>query len=734
MRIYYGKNSLGEISHLKKTFTAQQDQSDCGVACLLSIIRYHGGDTTLEELRERSGTSVKGTTLLGLYQSAMHYGFNAEGYEANNVEDLKQLKEPTILHVVASGLQHYFVFYGVTSKGDIIIGDPAKGVITFPQARLEKLWETKALLKLTPNEDFTKKQTRTIERRRWIKNLVKEDLGILGTALFLGIIITVLGLSTAVFSQKLIDVILPSGDTQKLILSLTLVAFILLARSGLSYLRGFFLITQAKEINSRIIQTFYSNLLRLPKSFFDTRKIGELIARMNDTRRIQTMISIVSGGILIDLLVLLVATVFILIYSGLLGLIVLSTLPVFFLLSYFFNGAIVNSQKEVMSAYAATESNYVDSMTGIGTIKAFNRESFFETCNKRIYGLFQERIFKLGKLNIRLSLFSELIGIAFILIMFGFSSWMVITQSLTSGELVALLGMSATIIPSISRIAAANIQIQEARVAFDRMYEFTSIKPENDLKEIDPAHHGIDDELHLQIRNLNFGFPGRKLLLRNISLEVKSREFVAIIGESGGGKSTLIQILQKFYQSSAGKIDVNGVSLTNILTKDWRTSVSVVPQEIKIFNGNLLYNLTLSESQDDYKLVEVFCEYHGFDRYFKKFPQSYLTILGEEGVNISGGQKQLVALARALFRKPKLLLLDEATASMDRNTEDFVFSLLSNLKSEIAVMAVTHRMKLASHADRIYVLEDGEICFSGSPNELMSTKNLFSDAMKELTL
>jgi len=208
---------------------------------------------------------------------------------------------------------------------------------------------------------------------------------------------------------------------------------------------------------------------------------------------------------------------------------------------------------------------------------------------------------------------------------------------------------------------------------------------------------------------------------------------IALLGESGGGKSSFLQIVQKFYQPESGSIEVNKLNLEDIPIPVWRNQIGVVPQEVKIFNGDLLYNLTLSDNPEDYKAAIEFCKQMGFDQYFETFPQSYLTILGEEGVNISGGQKQLVALARELFRRPKLLLLDEATASMDKRAEAFTLALLLKLKSDMAIIIVTHRIQTAKQADYVYILEDGRITLSGKPSELMSTKNLFSESISEIS-
>lgn len=716
------------LKHLNSSFIRQHDQSDCGAACLASIINFHGGEASLENLRKISGTSKQGTTLLGLLQAVRQLGFDAEGLEAESAENLKELNGPAILHVVVDErLQHYIIYFGFESE-QIVLGDPAKGIVRYTKEELNSMWHSKALLKLTPNHDFKKRKETKRNRKKWILELIREDFPLLSVSLFLGIIISILGISTAIFSQKLIDDILPNADSQKLILSLVLVLFLLLARSGLNYLRGFFMIRQGMDFNNRIIQSFYGNLLQLPKSFFDTRKTGELIARMNDTRRIQNTLSMLAGSVLIDFLILVVSTCFIFVYSSIIGVATLSVLLVYSIILYRFNKPIASLQKEVMNGYAMAESNFVDTMQGIADIKLSNKVSFFEKMNKTVYGLFQQKSFELGKLGIRFSTVTEITGVIFVISVFGFSSWLVLDKSLLLGEMMALLSMSGSIIPSATRLTIANIQVQEARIAFDRMFEFTASEKEN-LIEPESKRKPFNE---LEIKSVSFRFPGRKQILKDISLCIKRGEIIALLGESGGGKSTLLQLIQKFYASETGGIFINKIDISEWGAIELRSQIGSVPQDLKIFNGNLLFNITLSDHPEDYQQAIALCEELGLGKFFQAFPQGYMTLLGEEGINISGGQKQLVVLARAIFRKPQLLLLDEATSAMDRNTENFILSLLQKLKSEMGILLVTHRIKTAQRCDRIYILENGIISSAGTPQELMLTENFYSESYKEL--
>lgn len=560
--------------------------------------------------------------------------------------------------------------------------------------------------------------------------MVEEDYTILGIATFLGLVISVLGISTAIFSQKLIDDILPSQDQERLVLGLSLLTVLLLARAVVLYLRSLLILRQSRDFNNRIIQKFYGALLYLPKRFFDTRKTGELIARMNDTNRIQRTISFVLGDTLIQLLVGITSLVFVFVYAWQVGLLLLAFVPLYIYVVWKYTKPITSGQREVMQAYAMNESNYVDTIQGIEVIKNQSKESIFSKITETIYGHFQNKVYDLGLVGTKYGLFTQIIGVVALAGVLAFCSFLVLQETLQVGELVALFSMAGGLFPAIEAVARANIQIREAKIAFDRMYEFTSIEPENSTGE----EHQWNNISTIRVESLSFRFPGRKQLIKNLSMEIKKGEIICLLGESGGGKSTLLQILQKFYEPESGSILIDGIQYRNINIKSLRSKLGIVPQEIKIFNASLIDNIILGESEIDPKNLEDFMSYFGFDQYFQEFPQGYATILGEESVNISGGQKQLVGLARALWSIPEILLLDEATSALDRKTESFVLNLLEKLKKDRLILLVTHRITTAAKADKIYILESDTISESGSVIQLLQSNNFFSDFYEENNL
>ncbi len=423
--------------HIQKATLRQHDQSDCGVVCLQIILRYFGQDISLEQLRDWSGTSASGTTMLGLLQAARQTGMEAEGYEAD-FKNLRDCKDICILHVLLDNrLYHYFVYWGYDENlQKYIISDPGKGVVEeYTERELEQIWVSKSLLlvKPAPNWGFQTTATATLGRWRWMWSFLQPDLNLLGMALVLGIMVAILGLSTAIFSQQLIDNILPSGDRIRLFGGIGLLAALLVVRAVLSYIRQFFLLRQARDFNVRIVRYFFESLMNLPKPFFDNRRTGDLVARMHDTTRIQRTVSQITASALIDVLMIVVSLAAAMVYYWSVGLIMLVWLPIFGYIAWRYHNPIVKGQQEVMAGYAHAESSFVDAVQGAGTIKLFNRQPLFVQIVHTVYTFFQQKILDLSKIALRFNFWTELIGALFTAGLLLYISWLVLVEVMTIG-------------------------------------------------------------------------------------------------------------------------------------------------------------------------------------------------------------------------------------------------------------------------------------------------------------
>jgi len=717
-----------------RSHVQQQDQSDCGIACLKSALKHFGAaSVSFERLRELSGTSRQGTSMLGLMQAGQECGLQVKAFQAT-IDQLKECRDLCILHILKEDrLKHFVVYYGYNVKQDkLLIGDPAERQIeSWKDYQLQSVWKSHALLLLKPGPKMQKREQQRTRQWNWLVSLVKEDMPLLGMTLAFGLVISILGLATAIFSQQLLDHILPSGDRLRLFLGAGLLCLLLMARSCMSYLRGSFLLRQSRDFNLRILGFFFGRLLDLPKPFFDNRRTGDLLTRMNDTQRIQRTVGQAASTLMIDVLLVLAASIAIFVYDWRMGLLSLSWLPVFGALVYGFHPKILSHQKKVMQARARNESNYIDAIQGMGTIKINNKQPVFRALTQGIYQWFLQTMLDMGKISIRFQLLTGIISSVFICGVVAWSGWFVLSDQMTAGSLIAVLQLIGLLMTSGSGLANANIQLQEARVAFDRMYEFASIESEYDPEE-DSSRAEVQKLEELQVNNLRFRFPGRKAILEDISFTIKRGEWITIMGESGSGKSTLLQILQKFYKPESGKLKANGINLDLLGFEAWRNILGVVPQEIKLFGGTILDNLLLGHPPETEEEWSDFLRRYGIDSWFSNLPHGLKTVVGEEGINLSGGQKQLLGLARALWKQPQLLLLDEPTAALDRDTEQKVLGLLNKLRSDMAILLLTHRLSTAKLADRIYVMNQGKIANQGKHKDLLQGENLYSRAWTDL--
>ena len=680
-----------------KLFIRQHGQASCGIACLAMIVRYYGGDIPQEKLIPTSGTSVNGTTLLGLYQAANAIGLKAEGFEAG-IDDLKQLEHPAILHLsLPDGLEHYVVCFGYENN-TFLIGDPAKEIVKMSEQEISELWKSKMLLLVERTEQFRTENDTSERKKAWLKELLTPDISILSVVAGLGLIVSVAGISLAIFSQRLIDHILPSEEHQTLWMGIIFLALLLLARNLLSYVRTILVARQSRDFANRIVGSFYNQLLYLPKSFFDSLKTGEITARLNDAARIQRTINYVVGTLLIDILTVVVCTVILFIYWWMAGATALLGSLLFVLVFWKYAKKIIDGQRNMMVSYAGAESNFFDTVQGAEVIKGNNKEEFFTRYTKEIYAMFQTSAYDLTLLGNRVGLNIQNIGTVATIGVIAFGSLAVLNDQLSLGTLVAIISLAGMVITSSASLSSAYITLQEAKVAYDRLYEFTSLEGESTEAASGQISENIDT---LNVNDIHFRFPGRPLLLNNINFEAKKGQLTAILGEIGSGKSTLLHLISRFYEPESGAITIDGKNWKDIPLHDWRDGIGVMPQHIKLFNSTLLENICLTNDQETLERCLAFCEQLDIQKYFGNLPLGPLTRIGEDGVNLSGGQRQLVGLYRALFGNPKVLLLDEPTNNMDKTATQFVWELLEREKHQRICILVTHSELLAEKASTV---------------------------------
>jgi ATP-binding cassette subfamily B protein len=717
---------------IKKHHVAQLGEYACGLACLCTISKYYGAEFSQEKLRDISGTSQSGTTLLGLSQAAQKIGYEAKGFEAE-LKHLAELEGPAILHVVQDqNREHYLVYFGL-ADGKHWVSDPGVGILGMEESELTAQWKSGILLRLQPTEALQNKAVVSQSKKRWFVSLIAEDIPILIVATVIGSLMAGTGLSTAIFSQRLIDDFLPNQAYEKAIMGVVALGFLLSFRAILGYIQGVFMARQGRDLNVRIVSSFIERILRLPMSYFRGYSTGDLIARMNDSLRIRNTVSLITGTVIINILVVVVSLGFVFYQSSLIGFICLLGVFFFLIAGVKYHAPILAKQKEVMAAHAQNETQYVDSLTGMHVLRSYGKEQEYQQRIEQVYGMYQGKGYDLAIIGNNFSFWTELIVAVFLSLLFGAGVYLIFQGELLLGELMALVSVGSTIVPAVAGLVVANIQFQEAKVAFDRLFEIAGLEVESDQESEENNDFKVDSPL-LELDQVSFRYPGRTQILKGLSFQLESGMHLALFAPVGKGKSTLVDLIQRFYNPESGTIRLKGQDAKQTSVKTWRKALGVVNQKEKIFNSTVFDNIVQSSDLKEQERIAKVGEALGLWNLFQALPQGAMTLCGEDGRNLSGGQRQLVGIVRALVREPQLLILDEATAAMDWELEEQLISLIRNYLQErqAGLLMITHQPTLAARADRILLLKDYQTTQSGTHEALMQSENEYSRAINQI--
>jgi ATP-binding cassette subfamily B protein len=352
------------------------------------------------------------------------------------------------------------------------------------------------------------------------------------------------------------------------------------------------------------------------------------------------------------------------------------------------------------------ESNFINLIKGISTIKLFSKTHFFNALSQKVSKNYQDSEYKLSRSALSVTIKWGLLSTLLLLMIISISGGYVITSELKPGELVAIIGIMAYLLPSISNVASIIVPYNESKVAFDRMLEYSSAE-----KEVDSGEDLENSIESINIRNLSFRYTGKNLLLDNISLNIKKGEIVGLVGDSGSGKSTIVGMLERIYDFESGAIEVNNKKISYYNLNSWRESIGIITQSPSFFNGSVIDNILMDNySVEERQALEARMKSLGIHSYIKKMNNGYDTIVGENGVNISGGQKQIVSFARVLNKNPKFIILDEATSAMDKQAQIFFLNLMKELKVNIPMLLISHNLDLVEKfSDKRYFLKDKNI-------------------------
>lgn len=697
----------------------QRDITDCGAACLASIASHYKLDLPVARIRQFAGTDKKGTNVLGMVEAAQKLGFEAKGVKGP-FDSLFKIPKPAVAHlIVKEVLQHYVVIYKVTSKY-VEVMDPIDGQMhRCSHEEFKKEW-TGALVLLLPSEDFqTGNEKGSISGRFW--SLIKPHKGILLQALFGAIVYTILGLSTSVFVQKLVDFVLVDGNRNLLNLMSIGMVMILAIQLFIGTAKTIFTLKTGQMIDAQLILGYYKHLLRLPQQFFDTMRVGEIVSRINDAVKIRTFLNDVSINFLVNIFIVVFSFIMMFTYYWKLALLMLAVIPLYLLIYFVTDKLNKKAQRTLMEDAAELESQLVESLNAVGTIKRFGLESFAnEKTEIRFVKLLKDS-FKSNMNSVFSGTSSELTSRLLTIILLWVGAGYVIDSKITPGELLSFYTLIGYFTGPVSSLIGMNKTVQDAVIAADRLFEIMDLERESEESQIELSPDKIGD---IHFEDVSFRYGTRIAVFDHLNLTIPSGKFTAIVGESGSGKSTLMSILQNIYPIQSGNVSIGKYDLKYISNSSLRRLVSVVPQQIDLFAGNVIENIAIGDDEPDMQKIIDICTQLGLIGFIESLPKGFQTYLGENGASLSGGQRQRIAIARALYREPEILILDEATSSLDSASEKYVQKMIDILKEkDKTVIVIAHRLSTLSNADKIIVLDKGLVVEEGSHQELRHNPN-----------
>ena len=684
----------------KEIKVRQHDNTDCAAACVASVCAHYGLRLPLLRIREACGTGPDGTSLQGIIDACGRLGMDAAGLRAKekHITDLQEAVKPVILHLrKKNGWLHYVVLYALDDSTATVM-DPEDGEIhRMSPADLEEEWSG-FIVALAPSPSFQKGDRRTpvLARFKEILLYYKKELAMVlaGSAAFIAAT-----LSTSLFLQRIIDDVIPSGDRG----ALAAIGAAMLCLAGLtwlvSYMRSVLLVRTSLQIDCRLIMSYFGKLFSLPVSFFDSMSSGELNSRVSDAYRIR---SFITGRLLImavSVLTLLLATAILMTFYWKLTLITMSFIPVFILLYRISDRVNRRLNRRIIEANASFEQTNIEWLSSVRAVKYFgaSREAVRQIGRK--YFRTADAMYRGGVFTSAMASSSDTVSRLVHTVTLTAGAFFVLRSELTVGELVSFFSFAALLTSPIVMLIESSREITEARISAERIFDILDMDDEAGGETLDFTPSAAD---RIEVRGLGFSFPGRMKLLDGLSFDIEPGKVHLIRGANGSGKSTIAALLMRGYTPQEGRITVGGTDIRNIPLDRWRRHISIVPQKPDIFDGTILDNIVMGDSGYDIREVTAACAIAGLAPTLESLPGGLLAHTGEHAGRLSGGERQKVALARALYRRPKVLILDEAATHLDSDSRTRLTETILTLKEKgITVILISHEQEAASLADNI---------------------------------
>jgi len=656
-------------------------------------------------IRQKTGTNRSGTTALGLVDTAKNCGFDAKGVRCK-FDDLRGVALPGIAHVVIEGGRQHYVVVCSIGKKVVRVMDPAVGRIEkWPIDRFKGCWSN-VFIVLAPSLSFAPtKKTDSAWSRLWV--LMRPQKSVLIQA-FVGVVLgTILSLSSAIYIQKIVDNVIVDGNRNLLRLLGIAMLCILVVRTLLGYFQSLLMLKSAQRIDAGLILGYYRHLMRLPQSFFDTMRVGEITSRVRDAVAVRDFLNGTILNLVLNPLILIFAFVAMFAYSWRLALFSLVLVPanvVIYLVSDWLNK---RYQREIMERSADFDAQLVESLHAMSVVRSRGLEDQMSFRSETRLVRLLKRVWAAANTGFVVGSAGSFITQAYSVGLLWIGASLVLDSQLTAGELMSCNALAGYLTGPIVAIIGMNASIRTATTATERLYEIMDLEREQDEGV---AALQLESEFELAIENVNFHHAGRLATLKDLSLRFQSGTITALVGKSGCGKSTLLALLQRHYLPESGTIFMGGVDIQYIKLAALRSQIAYVPQRIDLLAGTVLENLVPDENQPDMPRIVKLCQRVGVLEFIESLPRGFQTLITENGANLSGGQKQRLAIVRALYTDAPIILMDEPSSALDTASEDMLMGVIREMrtKGKLLILAV-HNRRLLELCDRVVEMEEGKV-------------------------
>ena len=677
----------------------QSEAAECGLASIAMVSDSYGQKVSLVELRQRFPLSLKGAKLNQLIHIAQQLGFQTRALRLD-MEDLSKLKLPCILHW---DLNHFVVLAKVDG-GKTTILDPAIGKRVLPLSEVSDHF-TGIALELTPSTEFRKKKAAPSVSVHQLTGRISGLWLALSQILMLSAALQVLVVLAPFFMQWVVDQVLVSADKSLLAVLGLGFGLALVLQIAIGLLRGWSVIYLSSRLGLQWMGNVFAHALRLPLDFFEKRHLGDITSRMSSVQAIQHTLTTSFVEALIDGLMAIVTFTLMLVYSWKLALITLLAVALYFGIRLVAYRPLRDGTEQQLVAVAKQQTHLLESLRGMQSVKVAGAEGLRRATYDNLMVDTVNHEIRLARMGLGFNSASQLVfGIERIAVIW-IGALLALSNVFSVGMLIAYLAYKDQFAQRMAALIDKVIEFRMLRLHGERLADIVLTEPED--AEARPET-GAPSDTRIQVENLGFRYAaGEPWVLKDCSLTIEPGESVAIVGASGCGKTTLVKLLLGLLKPNEGNIRVGGQDIHKAGPRNIRRMIGAVMQDDQLFGGSIADNISFFDPQMDETKVERAAQLAAIHDEIAAMPMGYHSLIGDMGSSLSGGQKQRVILARALYREPKLLFLDEATSHLDVTNEHLVNEAVKQLA--VTKVIVAHRPETIASADRVLVVRGGKI-------------------------